>query len=167
MCKQIKIFLLIIHVVVVLFLFSQKLYAAALHFIACGDTRQDIKTMEEPQIKHNAIAKAIRKFNPDFILFSGDMVYYNEFDKFGEVITSNYTGDKKIPPYNGIVKKTGAADKPGEQPRYSFLKEADGLKIKFIALNSSLPDDEEQLQWFLGESIQSNRAAMRHHQGIT
>ncbi|MDN3515117.1 MAG: hypothetical protein NG747_12055 [Candidatus Brocadia sp.] len=105
--------------------------------------------MEEPQIKHNAIAKAIRKFNPDFILFSGDMVYYNEFDKFGEVITSNYTGDKKIPPYNGIVKKTGAADKPGEHPRYSFLKEADGLKIKFIDLNSSLPDDEEHLQWFL------------------
>jgi hypothetical protein len=37
------------------------------------------------------------------------------------------------------------------QSWYSFVKETDGLKIKFIALNSSLSDDEEQFQWFLDE----------------
>ena len=95
--KQIKIFLLIMCVVIILF--SQKLYAQALHFIAYGDTRRDMKTMEKPQVKHHAIARVIRELNPDFILFSGDMIFYNEFERFLEVITSNYTGDKRIPLY--------------------------------------------------------------------
>jgi hypothetical protein len=230
--KQIKIFLLIISVVIILF--SQTLYAQALHFIAYGDTRRDMKTMEKPQAKHHAIARVIRELNPDFILFSGDMIYYNEFERFLEVITSNYTGDKRIPLYpvignhelifgekidtliKDLLKKIGDVNKHEEQlsPHtglsheieilrgqlykeinsiieakakkrsrqvlceeicdkldpayisylkeilckttngqswYSFFKEAHGLKIKFIALNSSLPDDEEQYQWFLGE----------------
>ena len=232
MRKQIKTFLLVINIIVVLF--SQKLYAQSLHFIAYGDTRRDIKTMEKPQVKHNAIARVIRELNPDFILFSGDMIQYNEFERFLEVITNNYMGDKMIPLYpvignhelifgekvdtliKDLLKKIGVVNKPEEQasPRtgllneieilrgklykeidsivetklkkrsrqvlceeicdkldpvyisylkellcktaneqswYSFVKEADELKIKFIALNSSLPDDEEQFQWFLGE----------------
>lgn len=237
MRKQIKIFFLIISVVVVLF--SQKLYARPLHFIAYGDTRRDIRTMEKPQVKHHAIARVIRDSNPDFILFSGDMVYYNEFDKFLEVITSNFTRDKRIPLYpvignhelifgekvdtliRDLLKIIGPTNKPEVQSSphtgfsneieilrwklykeidsiieaklkkrswqvlceefcnkldpeyisylkdvlcqtpngqswYSFIKEADGLKIKFIALNSSLPDDEDQFQWFLGELKQFN-----------
>lgn len=231
MRKQIQAFLL---VVITVILFSQKLYAQPLHFIAYGDTRRDIKTMEKPQVKHNAIARVIRESNPDFILFSGDMIQYNEFEKFLEVITNNYMGNKMIPLYpvignhelifgekvdtliKDLLKKIGVVNKPEEQPPphtdllyeieilrgklykeidslmeaklkkrsrqvlceeicdkldpayisylkdilcktadeqswYSFVKEADELKIKFIALNSSLPDDEEQFQWFLGE----------------
>ncbi|HHT9113697.1 MAG: metallophosphoesterase [Planctomycetes bacterium] len=235
MQKQAKIFLRItIFLFVILFLFSQELYARALHFIAYGDTRRDIKTREKPQVKHNAIASVIRENNPDFILFSGDMVYCDEFEKFLEVITNNYTGSKMIPLYpvignhelifgekvdaviNDLLEKIGVVNKSKErsssQPEllhdlealkrklyleiesipdaklktrsrqvlceeicgkldpayisylkevlcetkdgqswYSFVKEADGLKIKFIALNSSLPDDEEQFQWFLNE----------------
>ena len=95
MQKQAKIFLRItIFLFVILFLSSQELYARALHFIAYGDTRRDMKTREKPQIKHNAIAAVIREKNPDFILFSGDMVYYDEFERFLEVITNNYTGSK-------------------------------------------------------------------------
>ena len=235
MQKQAKIFLRItIFLFVVLFLFSQELYASALHFIAYGDTRRDIKTREKPQVKHNAIAAVIRERNPDFILFSGDMVYCDEFERFLEVITSNYAGNKMIPLYpvignhelifgekvdaviKDLLEKIGVVNKSKEQSSsqsgllndlealkrklyleiesitasklktrsrqvlceeicdkldpayisylkevlcetkdgqswYSFVKEADGLKIKFIALNSSLPDDEEQFQWFLDE----------------
>ncbi|MBM4064490.1 MAG: hypothetical protein FJ266_02440 [Planctomycetes bacterium] len=291
MRKQTKIFLLIINVIIVLFLFSQELYARALHFIAYGDTRRDIKTREKPQVKHNAIAKVIRERNPDFILFSGDMVYCDEFERFLEVITNNYAGSKMVtvhphlnlppPPPEGdrgrtfspsgrgtgggiqgdnehspplvegvgeggelryktiplypvignhelifgekvdaiikdLLEKIGTVNKSKEQVSsqsgllndietlkknlylaiesipdaqlktrsrrvlcdeicgkldpayisylkevlcetkdgqswYSFVKETDGLKIKFIALNSSLPDDEEQFQWFLAE----------------
>ncbi|HHT9137415.1 MAG TPA: metallophosphoesterase family protein [Candidatus Wunengus sp. YC60] len=234
MRKQTKIFLLIINVIVILVLSSQALYARAVHFIAYGDTRRDIKTRERPQIKHNAIARVIREKNPDFILFSGDMIYYDEFERFLEVITNNYTGSRMIPLYpvignhelifgekvNAIIKdllkKPEIVNKSKEQTSfqsgllndieilkgrlyqeiegiveaklkkrsrqvlceeicdkldpsyisylkevlceakdgqswYSFVKEADGLKIKFIALNSSLPDDEEQFRWFLNE----------------
>ena len=274
MRKQTKVFLLIINVIIVLFLFSQELYARALHFIAYGDTRRDIKTREKPQIKHHAIARVIREKNPDFILFSGDMIYYDEFERFLEVITNNYAGSKMItahphlslPPQGGgiqgdnedspplvggvrgggellhkmiplypvignhelifgekvdaiikyLLEKIGVVNEPKEQVPsqssllsnietlkkklyqeiesiaeakiktrsrqvlceeicgkldpayisylkealcdtkdgqswYSFVKEADGLKIKFIALNSSLPDDEDQFQWFLNE----------------
>ena len=231
MRKQTKIFLLIINVIVILFLSSQTLYARALHFIAYGDTRRDMKTREKPQIKHNAIAAVIRERNPDFILFSGDMIYCDEFERFLEVITNNYTGSKMIPLYpvignhelifgekvdiliKDLLEKIGVVNKSKEQSSsqsellneietlkrnlyqeiesiqikmrsrwvlceeicgkldpayisylkevlcetkdgqswYSFVKEADRLKIKFIALNSSLPDDEEQFQWFLNE----------------
>ncbi len=207
MSKHARTFLLIINVVVILFLFSQKLYAEALHFIAYGDTRQDIKTVEMPQVKHNAIARVIRDMSPDFILFSGDMVCRTEFERFREVITNNYTGDKMIPLYpvignhdivlsgevnimlKDLFKKMGVFDEPKEEEKlrvrswqvlcedicgkldpayisylkevlcetadgrswYSFFKEVNGLKIKFVAMNSSLPDDEEQFQWFLGE----------------
>jgi hypothetical protein len=234
MRKQTKVFLLIINVIIVLFLFSQELYARALHFIAYGDTRRDMKTREKPQVKHNAIARVIRERNPDFILFSGDMIYCDEFERFLEVITSNYAGSKMIPLYpvignhelifgekvdaliKDLLEKIGVVNKfKGQtssqsellndietlkrnlyqeiesipdaklktrsrrvlceeicdkldpayisylkevlcetkdgQSWYSFVKEADGLKIKFIALNSSLPDDEEQFQWFLNE----------------
>src|SRR3989338_10063668 len=97
MQKQAKIFLRItMFLFVVLFLFSQELYASALHFIAYGDTRRDIKTREKPQVKHNAIAAVIRERNPDFILFSGDMVYCDEFERFLEVITNNYAVSKMI-----------------------------------------------------------------------
>ncbi len=231
MRNQIKIFFLAVLTVV---LFSQKLYAQPLHFIAYGDTRRDMKTMDKSQIKHNAIARAIRDLDPDFILFSGDMVYYNEFDKFREVITRNYTGNKMIPLYPvignhevvfdektdvlvkellekiGVVNKSEGQVSPPSgilkeiellrgklykeidsiaeaklkkrsrqvlceeicdkldaayisylkeslcktthgQSWYSFAGEADGIKVKFIALNSSLPDDEEQFHWFLDE----------------
>ena len=275
MQKQAKIFLRItIFLFVVLFLSSQALYARALHFIAYGDTRRDIKTREKPQTKHNTIARVIRENNPDFILFSGDMVYYDEFERFLEVITNNYTGNKMVTvhphlnlPYQGggiqgnnkyspplvggvrgggellykmiplypvignhelifgekvdalikdLLEKIGVVNKSKEQSSsqpellndlealkrklyqeieliaeaklkrrsrqvlceeicgkldpayisylkevlcetkdgqswYSFIKETDGLKIKFIALNSSLPDDEDQFQWFLNE----------------
>jgi len=235
MQKQAKIFLRItMFLFVILFLFSQELYARALHFIAYGDTRRDIKTREKPQVKHNAIAAVIRERDPDFILFSGDMVYCDEFERFLEVITSNYAGNKMIPLYpvignhelifgekvdaviKDLLEKIGVVNKSKEQSSsqsgllndlealkrklyleiesitasklktrsrqvlceeicdkldpayisylkevlcetkdgqswYSFVKEADGLKIKFIALNSSLPDDEEQFQWFLDE----------------
>src|SRR3972149_8120447 len=284
MQKQAKIFLRItMFLFVILFLFSQELYARALHFIAYGDTRRDIKTREKPQVKHNAIAAVTRERDPDFILFSGDMVYCDEFERFLEVITSNYAGNKMVtahphitlpppsfspsvrgtrggiqgdnehsPPLVGgvrgggellhkmiplypvignhelifgekvdaiikdLLKKIGVVNKTREQVSsqsgllndigmlkgklyqeinsiadaqlkmrsrrvlceeicdkldpayssylkevlcetkdgqswYSFVKEADGLKIKFIALNSSLPDDEEQFQWFLNE----------------
>ena len=96
MRKQTKVFLLVINVIIVLFLFSQELYARALHFIAYGDTRRDMKTREKPQIKHHAIARVIRERNPDFILFSGDMVYCDEFERFLEVITNNYAGSKMV-----------------------------------------------------------------------
>jgi len=284
MQKQAKIFLRItMFLFVILFLFSQELYARALHFIAYGDTRRDIKTREKPQVKHNAIAAVTRERDPDFILFSGDMVYCDEFERFLEVITSNYAGNKMVtvhphinlpppsfspsvrgtrggiqgdnehsPPLVGgvrgggellhkmiplypvignhelifgekvdaiikdLLEKIGVVNKSKErsssQPEvlndlealkrklyleiesitasklktrsrqvlceeicdkldpayisylkevlcetkdgqswYSFVKEADGLKIKFIALNSSLPDDEEQFQWFWDE----------------
>ncbi|MBI2557619.1 MAG: metallophosphoesterase [Planctomycetes bacterium] len=234
MRKQTKKFLLIINVIVILFLSSQTLYARDLHFIAYGDTRRDMKTREKPQIKHHAIARVIREKNPDFILFSGDMIYYDEFERFLEVITSNYAGSKTIPLYpvignhelifgemvdaiiKDLLEKIGIINEPKEQVPsqssllsnietlkrklyqeiesiaeakiktrsrqvlceeicgkldpayisylkealcdtkdgqswYSFVNEADGLKIKFIALNSSLPDDEDQFQWFLNE----------------
>jgi len=284
MQKQAKIFLRIaIFLFVILFLSSQSLYARALHFIAYGDTRRDIKTREKPQTKHNAMAKVIREKNPDFILFSGDMIYCDEFERFLEVITNNYAGSKMVtvhphlnlpsPPFFPSVRGTGGGiqgdneyspplvggvrgggellhktiplypvignhelifgekvdaiikdllekigvvnkskERSSSQPEllndlealkrklyleinsiadtqlkirsrqvlceeicdkldpayisylkevlcetkdgqswYSFVKETDGLKIKFIALNSSLPDDEEQFQWFLNE----------------
>ncbi len=234
MRKQTSVFLLIINAIIVLFLFSQELYARALHFIAYGDTRRDVRTREKPQVKHHAIAKVIRAENPDFVLFSGDMVYCDEFDKFLEVITSNYAGSRMIPFYpvignhelifsekvdaiiKDLLKKIASVNKSKEQTSspstilheietlkknlyqeieaipseelktrsrqvlceeicgkldtayisylkevlcetkdgqswYSFVKETNGLKIKFIALNSSLSDDEEQFQWFLDE----------------
>jgi hypothetical protein len=234
MYKQTRVFLLTIHVFVVFFLYSQELYAGTLHFIAYGDTRRNIETLEKPQTKHNAIAKVIREMDPDFILLTGDMVYYNEFEKFLEVITNNYAGNKIIPFYPVIgnheltfgekvdatikellekirrltesgtraslssdlsdetarlwmklhketdsivdkeIKKRSRwilceeirnklnpeyisylneifREKTKEQSWYSFTREVEGLKIKFIALNSSLPDDEEQYQWFLTE----------------
>ncbi|HHT9122092.1 MAG TPA: tetratricopeptide repeat protein [Candidatus Wunengus sp. YC63] len=118
MQKQAKIFLRItMFLFVILFLFSQELYARALHFIAYGDTRRDIKTREKPQVKHNAIAAVIREKNPDFILFSGDMVYCDEFERFLEVITNNYAGSKMVtvhphislppPPFSPSVRGTG------------------------------------------------------------
>ena len=57
---------------------------------------------------------------------------------------------KLDPAYISYLKEVLCETKDG-QSWYSFVKEADGLKIKFIALNSSLPDDEEQFQWFLNE----------------
>lgn len=234
MYKQMRLSLLVIHIFVVLFLISQEVYAEVLHFIVYGDTRRDMESLEKPQVKHNAIAKVVREMDPDFILLSGDMIYYNEFEKFLEVVTNNYTGNKMIPFYpvignheltfgegiDSIIKelleKAGKMNKSGtrgssssdllhetlrlrvklnreidligdreirkrsrevlceeikgkldpeyasylneifrettkEQSWYSFMKEVKGLGIKFIALNSSLPDDEEQYQWFLGE----------------
>lgn len=231
MQKKPKAFSLISSFFVVFFLFSQTLYAEGLHFIAYGDVRQNIQTIEKPQVKHNAIAKVIRQIDPDFILFSGDMIFYNEFDRFLEVINHNYIGEEMIPLYPAIgnheliftekvdllireiLKKIHRKeeirlsstttdntlkelwiklseeiesikepeikarshqvlhkefkdklnpayasyldevlnDTANEQSWYSFIREVDGLKIKFIALNSSLPDDEEQLQWFLDE----------------
>ena len=232
MNKRIRTFPLII--TIILGLFSQGLYARPLHFIAYGDTRRDINSREKPQGKHNAIARVIRDSSPDFILFTGDMICYNEFDRFREVITRNYTGEKMIPlypvignhevafsektdvliqelikkmeggnisqkqssPYSDHLSKTEIfreklykainsideiqlkkrsrqvlweemCDKLNpayiaylkeilgstthDQSWYSFIKETDGVKIKFIALNSSLPDDAEQFQWFLNE----------------
>src|SRR3989338_8556803 len=118
MQKQAKIFLRIaIFLFVILFLSSQSLYARALHFIAYGDTRRDIKTREKPQTKHNAMAKVIRELDPDFILFSGDMIYCDEFERFLEVITNNYAGSKQVtvhphlnlppPPFSPSVRGTG------------------------------------------------------------
>lgn len=193
--------------------------------------------MGKPQVKHNTIAKVICSMDPDFILFSGDMVYYNEFEKFLEVITNNYTGDTMIPLYPAIgnhevmfseridalvkevLRKMNMVNKPKEkspsppsnlsddgtlekvwkrlleeinslvesriktrsrevlceefrdtlnpsyisylrdvledtakeQSWYSFIGKTNGLEIKFIVLNSLLPDDEEQFQWFLNE----------------
>ena len=139
MRKQTKIFLLIINVIVVLFLFSQELYARALHFIAYGDTRRDMKTREKPQIKHNAIAAVIRERNPDFILFSGDMVYCDEFERFLEVITSNYTGSKMVtvhpnltlhsPPFSPSVRGTGGGIQGDNEysPPLPVLSEAEGV----------------------------------------
>ena len=57
---------------------------------------------------------------------------------------------KLDPAYISYLKEVLCETKDG-QSWYSFVKEADGLKVKFIALNSSLPDDEEQFQWFLNE----------------
>ena len=57
---------------------------------------------------------------------------------------------KLDPAYISYLKEALCDTKDG-QSWYSFVKEADGLKIKFIALNSSLPDDEDQFQWFLNE----------------
>ncbi|GAB63315.1 MAG: hypothetical protein DWB56_05545 [Candidatus Jettenia sp.] len=237
MRKQTHVTFLISNFLLLFCIFSQDLYAKTLHFIAYGDTRGDIKVIGKPQVKHNTIAMAIRSMDPDFILFSGDMVYYNEFEKFLEVITNNYTGDTTIPLYPAIgnhelmfsekvdelvkevLRKMGIADKPEEesdslpsgpsddstlekvwkklleeinslvesriktrsrevlceeirdklppssssylkevlkgtaedQSWYSFIRKANGLEIKFLILNSSLPDDEEQFQWFLNE----------------
>ena len=68
-----------------------------MRFIAYGDTRRNGDTVDKPQTKHNAIAKVIRELNPDFVLFSGDMVYNNEFEKFLTVVINNYAGDKGYP----------------------------------------------------------------------
>ena len=97
--KLLKIPLLLPVFLVVLCLFSLKLYAGPLRFIAYGDTRRNSDTVDKPQTKHNAIAKVIRELNPDFVLFSGDMVYNNEFEKFLTVVINNYAGDKRIPLY--------------------------------------------------------------------
>lgn len=97
--KLLKIPLLLPVFLVVLCLFSLKLYAGPLRFIAYGDTRRNGDTVDKPQTKHNAIAKVIRDLNPDFVLFSGDMVYNNEFEKFLTVVINNYAGDKRIPLY--------------------------------------------------------------------
>ena len=195
--------------------------------------------MEKPQVKHNAIAKVIREMSPDFILFTGDMVYYNEFEKFLEVINKNFLTDKALPVYpvignhelifgerldkliKAIRKNIDLLNMPQEnavfatsinsdirslqniyymevdsidetelkkrsrhvlikefkeklppaysaymedvlknstegQSWYSFIKEINGLEIKYIALNSSLPGDDEQFQWFIDELIQFN-----------
>ncbi|MEK6621499.1 MAG: metallophosphoesterase family protein [Planctomycetota bacterium] len=97
--KLLKTPLLLPVFLVVLCLFSLKLYAGPLRFIAYGDTRRNGDTVDKPQTKHNAIAKVIRELNPDFVLFSGDMVYNNEFEKFLTVVINNYAGDKRIPLY--------------------------------------------------------------------
>ena len=239
MWKKRKIFALIINVSVVFLFLSQSLCAGSLHFIAYGDTRCEINTMEKPQVKHNAIAKVIREMSPDFILFTGDMVYYNEFGKFIEVINKNFLTDKALPVYpvignhelifgerldkliKAIRKNIDLLNMPQEdavfatsinsdirslqniyymevdsidetelkkrsrhvlikefkeklppaysaymedvlknstegQSWYSFIKEINGLEIKFIALNSSLPGDDEQFRWFIDELIQFN-----------
>ena len=189
--KLLKIQLLLPGFLVILCLFSLKLYAGPLHFIAYGDTRRNGDTVDKPQAKHNAIAKVIRELNPDFILFSGDMVYNNEFEKFLTVITNNYAEGKRIPLYPVIgnhevvvSEKLGGIDAlikarsryvlyeefknrldtsyssylndifdrmKQKQSWYSFVKQIDGIALQFIALNSSLPDDEEQFKWFLNE----------------
>src|SRR3990167_5746045 len=157
MRKQTKIFLLVINVIIVLFLFSQELYARALHFIAYGDTRRDIKTREKPQVKHNVIARVIREKNPDFILFSGDMVYCDEFERFLEVITNNYTGSKMIPLYpvignhelifgekvdaiiKDLLKKIGVVNKSKERSssQPELLNDLEALKRKlYLEINS-------------------------------
>lgn len=239
MRKQSKTFWLIINFLFVLYLFPQTIYARSLHFIAYGDTRQNIESLEKPQVKHNVMARVIREMDPEFILFSGDMVYYNEFEKFIEVVASNYIGERMIPLYPAIgnhelmygekvdsiikelLKIIGVVEKPKESPSssinllndveklklklyreidsiiegklktrsryvlceeicgklnpayvsylkevlceknggqswYSFIKEVNGLKMKFIALNSSLPGDDNQFDWFLGELKQFN-----------
>jgi len=189
--KLLKIHLLLPGFLVILCLFSLKLYAGPLHFIAYGDTRRNGDTVDKPQTKHNAIAKVIRERNPDFVLFSGDMVYNNEFEKFLTVITNNYAEGKRIPLYPVIgnhevvvSEKLGGIDAlikarsryvlyeefknrldtsyssylndifdrmKQKQSWYSFVKQIDGIALQFIALNSSLPDDEEQFKWFLNE----------------
>lgn len=233
MWKRIRLLLIVGNFLFVFCVFSQNIYAGVLHFIAYGDTRQDIRTMRKPQAKHNAIAHVIREMEPDLVLFSGDMVYYNEFERFLEIIEQNYAKDKIIPFYpaignhelilpervniviNKILKaveekeqsslsaspamsnnnieelwaklakemcsateseikaksyqvlhkeildkldpayssylKTALDEASREQSWYSFFREANGLPLKFIVLNSSLPDDEEQFQWFLNE----------------
>ncbi|MGQ3684664.1 MAG: metallophosphoesterase family protein [Candidatus Loosdrechtia sp.] len=235
MLKKTKIFLLIYSLLIGFFLFPQLIYAGGLHFIAYGDTRQNIQTMEKPQRKHDAIAKVISQMEPDFVLFSGDMIYYNEFDRFLEIIARNYAGEKMIPLYPAIgnheiivtekvdslireimeiiqkeeIHLSAATmenmltasklkdlwlklseeiasmkesqiktrshqvlhkefkdrldpaytsylnevldDGANGRSWYSFLRKVNGLNIKFIVLNSLLPDDEEQLQWFLEE----------------
>lgn len=232
MGKHAKVYLFLTAALVVFCLFSQTLCARALHFIAYGDTRRDMATREKPQVKHNTIARVIREMEPDFILFSGDMVCYDEFERFLEVVTNNYADKRMIPLYpvignhelifgdtvNMIIKDltnrlnannhmdgqaSSRPDKdteklterlyrelnaipedklkkrsrqvlceeikdklsPGytsylkevlgevseDRSWYSFVKDVNGLRIKFIALNSSLPDDEEQYQWFLNE----------------
>ncbi|MCF6148168.1 MAG: hypothetical protein E3K37_05870 [Candidatus Kuenenia sp.] len=235
MNKHKKISLSIIVILCIVSSFFHQLHAETLHFIAYGDTRGNIDTMEKPQTKHNAIAEVISGRVPDIILFSGDMVYYNEFEKFTEVVKNNYTKDNPIPFYpiignhelifgkkiDALIKEllpklknherntkntysshtetTASLEKiwdeifgeiysiPEEklkersrqvlerefmdrlptkyssylkeifkntaqyQSWYSFVKETDGHKIKFIALNSSLPNDKEQYQWFLRE----------------
>ena len=97
--KLLKIPLLLSVFLVILCISSVKLYAGPLRFIAYGDTRRDGNAVDKPQTKHNAIAKVIRELNPDFVLFSGDMVYNNEFEKFLTVVINNYAGDKRIPLY--------------------------------------------------------------------
>ena len=189
--KLLKIHLLLPGFLVILCLFSLKLYAGPLRFIAYGDTRRNGDTVDKPQTKHNAIAKVIRELNPDFVLFSGDMVYNNEFEKFLTVISSNYAVDKRIPLYpvignhevvvsekfggiEALIKARsryvlfeafkGRLDESyssylndifdrmkQKQSWYSFVKQIDGVELQFIALNSSLPDDEEQFKWFLNE----------------
>lgn len=97
--KLLKTPLLLPFSLVILCLFSLKLYAGPLHFIAYGDTRRNGNAVDKPQTKHNAIAKVIQELNPDFVLFSGDMVYDNEFEKFLTVVVNNYAMDKRIPLY--------------------------------------------------------------------
>ena len=97
--KLLKTPLLLPFSLVILCLFSLKLYAGPLHFIAYGDTRRNGNAVDKPQTKHNAIAKVIQELNPDFVLFSGDMVYDNEFEKFLTVVVNNYATDKRIPLY--------------------------------------------------------------------
>ena len=238
MHRRHKTFFIISVSFVCLFLTSHQLCAEALHFIAYGDTRRDILTTEKPQVKHNAIARVIREMNPDFVLFSGDMVHHNEFERFVEVVAENYAGTRKIPLYpaignhelifgtqaealvgklaehlSAVNKREGRAvpgngvpddttkklveellrelDSIGDakikarsrevllreiagrlEPSYtaylkealggpadtrswySFIREVNGGKMKFITLNSSLPDDEEQYRWFLDEVTQ-------------
>ena len=189
--KLLKIHLLLPCFLIILCLFSLKLYAGTLHFIAYGDTRRNGDTVDKPQTKHNAIAKVIRELNPDFVLFSGDMVYNNEFEKFLTVVINNYAGDKRIPLYpvignhevviseklggiEALIKARsryvlfeafkGKLDDPyssylntifdrlkPKQSWYSFVKQIDGMEMQFIALNSSLPDVEDQFKWFLNE----------------
>lgn len=203
--KLLKIHLLLPGFLVILCLFSLKLYAGHLHFIAYGDTRRNGDTVDKPQTKHNAIAKVIRERNPDFILFSGDMVYNNEFEKFLTVISNNYAVGKRIPLYPVIgnhevlvSEKLGGIDAlikarsryvlyeafknrlddsyssylndifdrmKQKQSWYSFVKPIDGMALQFIALNSSLPDDEEQFKWFLNElkRVDGTKVVVAHY----
>jgi len=236
MLNRVKISILIFYAI--FSLSSVELFARPLHFITYGDTRRSISTISEPQVKHNSIAETIQKSEPDFILFLGDMVYYNEYDRFREVVESNYIKEKEIPFYpvignhelifgkkieelfTELTKKIDILNKIKIKPNskdnsydkllqdakalrdelhdevhsinkseiktrsrdvllneicgklnpsyiqylkavlndednsrswYSFIKDADDLKVKFIGLNSSLPDDEEQFSWFLNE----------------
>src|SRR3989337_2026874 len=155
MWKKRKIFTLIINVSVVFLFLSQSLCAGSLHFIAYGDTRCEINTVEKPQVKHNAIAKVIREMSPDFILFTGDMVYYTELKKRSRHVLIKEFKEKLPPAYSAYMEDVLKNSTEG-QSWYSFIKEINGLKIKYIALNSSLPGDDEQFRWFIDELRQFN-----------
>jgi hypothetical protein len=54
------------------------------------------------------------------------------------------------PAYTAYLNEVLTGGSEG-QTWYSFVKDVNEIKIKFIALNSSLPGDWEQYEWFLNE----------------